>query len=119
MRANDRVLGPYRKLGIHIEKWEFARTIFDRILNRMRRLVLQRRYVVTCHAYDEMAADDLAVWDVESVILTGKIVEKQKDRTTSENKYRLQGKTLNGSAVEVLAKFGATGKLVVITVYAL
>ncbi|OHB76525.1 MAG: hypothetical protein A2Z25_03050 [Planctomycetes bacterium RBG_16_55_9] len=93
--------------------------MYDRVLNRMRRFVVQRRYVVTAHACDEMAADDLAIWDVESAILTGKIVEKQRDRTTSENKYRLRGKTLDASEVEVLVKFGVTGKLVVITVYSL
>jgi hypothetical protein len=83
----------------------------------MRKLVLERRYIVTAHAYDEMAADDFAVWDVESAILTGKIVERQKDRVASENKYRLRGEILNGSSLEVVANFGATDKLVVITVY--
>jgi hypothetical protein len=71
------------------------------------------------HAYDEMAADDLAIWDVEGAILKGQVVEKQKDRTTSESKYRLRGKALDGSEMEVLVKFGATGKLVIITVYSL
>jgi hypothetical protein len=85
----------------------------------MRRLVIKRQYVVTAHAYDEMAADDLAIWDVEGAILKGQVVEKQKDRTTSESKYRLRGKALNGSEMEVLVKFGATGKLVIITVYSL
>lgn len=93
--------------------------MYDRVLNRMRKLVLERRYIVTAHAYDEMAADDFAVWDVESAFLTGKIVERQKDRVTSENKYRLRGEALNGSSLEVVAKFGATGKLLVITVYTL
>ena len=104
---------------ILIEKWEFIRTMYDRVLNRMRRLIVKRQYVVTAHAYDEMASDDLPIWDVESTILTGKIVERQKDRATSENKYRLRGKALNGSVVEVIVKFGITGKLVVITGYAL
>lgn len=93
--------------------------MYDRVLNRMRKLVLERRYIVTAHAYDEMAPDDFAVWDVESAILTGKIVERQKDRVTSENKDRLRGEILNGSSLEVLAKFGGAGKLVVITVYTL
>ena len=106
-------------LNILIKKWEFIHTMYDRVLNRMRRLIVKRQYVVSAHAYDEMAADDLAIWDVESIILTGKIVERQKDKTTSENKYRLRGKTLGGSVVEVIVKFGITGKLVVITVYAL
>jgi len=91
--------------------------MYDRLLNRMRRLVLERRYIVTAHAYDEMAADDIAVWDIEGTILTGKIVERQKDRVTSENKYRLRGKALDGSSMEVVAKFSVTGKLVVVTVY--
>lgn len=91
--------------------------MYDRVLNRMRQLVLERRYIVTAHAYDEMAVDDLAVWDVESAILSGRIVERQKDRVTSENKYRLRGEALDGSSMEVVVKFGVTGKLVVITVY--
>ncbi len=85
----------------------------------MQRLVLERRYIVTVHAYDEMLADELAIWDVESVILTGKVVERQKDRATSENKYRLRGEALDGSAVEVVAKFSLTDKLVIVTVYSL
>ena len=93
--------------------------MYDRVLNRMRRLVLERRYIVAAHAYDEMAADDLTVWDVESAILTGRIVERQKDQLTSERKYRLHGEALDGSSMEVVAKVGVTGKLVVITVYTL
>ncbi len=93
--------------------------MYDRVLNRMQRLVLERRYIVTVHAYDEMLADELAIWDVESVILTGKVVERQKDRATSENKYRLRGEALDGSAVEVVAKFSLTDKLVIVTVYSL
>ena len=93
--------------------------MYDHILNRMRRLLLERQYIVAVHAYDEMAADDLAIWDVESAILTGRIVARQKDRMTAESKYRLQGKATDGSNMEVVIKFGATGKLVIITVYIL
>ena len=93
--------------------------MYDRVLNRMRRLLLERQYIVAAHAYDEMAADDLAIWDVESAILSGKILERQKDRGTSESKYRIQGRTMDGRHLEVITKFGATGKMVVITVYIL
>jgi len=64
-----------------------------------------------------MNNDDLSVYDVEHGILTGKIVERQKDRITAEWKYRISGKTLAGDEVEVIAKSGATGRLVIITVY--
>jgi len=35
--------------------------MFGRVLNRIRRLVLERRYIVTLHADDELSADDLTV----------------------------------------------------------
>jgi len=66
-----------------------------------------------------MAADDLTVWDVESTFLTGKIVERQKDVETSEWKYRVHGNAVDGTHVELLAEQAITGKVVVITVYAL
>lgn len=72
---------------------------------------------MTLHAEEEMDADGLTVYDVEHGVLTGKIMERQKDRQTSELKYRINGKTLEGDEVELVVKFGATGKLVIITVY--
>ncbi|MDP6526489.1 MAG: DUF4258 domain-containing protein [Kiritimatiellia bacterium] len=93
--------------------------MYPRLLKRLRDLILNRQYVVTLHGYDEMAADDLTVWDVESAFLTGEIVEKQKDAETSELKYRVRGNSLSGTRVEIVAKIAVTGKLVVITVYAL
>ena len=91
----------------------------ERVLKRICELVLDRRYVVTVHAYDEMAADDLTVWDVESAVLTGQVEERQRDADTDELKYRIRGKSTSGSDMEVVAKIGATGKAVVITVYEL
>jgi len=38
---------------------------------------------------------------------------------TTEWKYRIRGKTVGDSKVEVVAKLAPTGKLVIITVYAL
>ena len=39
---------------------------------------------MTLHAEEEMNNDDLTIYDVESAILTGKIVERQRDRETAE-----------------------------------
>ena len=66
-----------------------------------------------------MAADDLTIWDVESVFLTGEVVERQRDAKTGESKYRVRGTALDGAALEVIAKRAVTGTLVIITVYAL
>lgn len=50
-------------------------------------------------------------------ILTGTILERQKDRQTGESKYRVNGETISGNSIELIVKFSPTGKLVIITVY--
>jgi hypothetical protein len=40
----------------------------------MRRKVRAGHYVMTLHAEDEMDADGLSIYDVESAVLTGEIV---------------------------------------------
>ena len=85
----------------------------------MRDKVRRRQYVMTLHAEEEMDDDGLTIFDVESAILTGVIIERQKDRKTKERKYLVQGQTVDGSqAIVVVTKFGHTGNLVILTVYA-
>jgi len=54
--------------------------VASRILERLRAKVRSRDYVMTVHAEEEMDEDDLSIFDVESAVLTGKIVEQQRDR---------------------------------------
>ena len=77
----------------------------------------KRQYVMTLHAEEEMNDDGLTIYDVERGILTGEILERQKDRVTAEWKYRIRGETVDDGEVEVVAKLSPTGKLVIITVY--
>lgn len=79
--------------------------------------VRSRRYVMTLHAEEEMDNDCLTVFDVEHCILTGKIIERQKDKATGEPKYRIHGQSLSGEKIDVIVKLGPTGKFVIITVY--
>jgi hypothetical protein len=73
---------------------------------------------MTLHAEDEMDADGLTIFDVETVILTGEIIERQRDRQTKERKYIVRGQTAGGEETAVVvSKFGPTGKLVIVTVY--
>ena len=74
-------------------------------------------YVVSTHAADELEDDNLSILDLENVVLTGEIIERQRDRSTRETKYIVQGSTLDGAAAEVVAKVGHTGRLFIITVY--
>ena len=91
--------------------------MYDRILKGMREKIRTRQYVMTLHAEEEMDDDNLSIFDVERGILTGKIIERQKDRITAEWKYLIKGETVAGDPVVVVAKLSITGKLVIITVY--
>ncbi len=66
-----------------------------------------------------MIDDRLSIFDVERGILSGEILESQRDRQTRETKYRVRGETLHEAGIEVIAKLSPTGKLVIITVVVL
>lgn len=91
--------------------------MFERTLGRFRALIRSGEYLLSIHALEEMGEDDLLTEDVEHVILTGSIVERQIDRATRERKYVIVGRDLAGGPVGLVAKIGAAGKAVVITVY--
>ena len=53
--------------------------MFGRILKRMREKIRTRQYVMMFHAEEEMNDDDWTIYDVEKGILTGEVVERQKE----------------------------------------
>jgi len=72
---------------------------------------------MTLHAEEEMDDDGLTIFDIEHCLLTGEIMECQKDRETGERKYLVRGESLGGDGTIVVTKLGITGTLVIITVY--
>jgi hypothetical protein len=86
-------------------------------ITHLRQLIRTLSYVVSNHAADELEDDQLSILDLESIVLTGQIVERQRDRQTRETKLVIQGGTLDGTSAEVVAKVGHTGRLFIITVY--
>lgn len=64
----------------------------ERILHQMREKIRTRQYVMTLHAEEEMDEDEFSIFDVESVILTGRIIERQKEGWTSPDLLRLREK---------------------------
>lgn len=90
----------------------------SRTLNRMRDKIRRREYVMSLHAEEEMDEDGLTIFDVESVILTGEIVDRQREPQTKARKYIVRGQTVTDDIASAVTKFGPTGKLVIITVYA-
>jgi hypothetical protein len=86
-------------------------------LTRIRDLVRALKYVVSIHAAEELEDENLTILDLENIILTGRIVERQKDRETRETKVVIRERTLDGREAEAVVKVGPTGALYVITVY--
>ncbi|MCI5150124.1 MAG: DUF4258 domain-containing protein [Candidatus Electrothrix sp. MAN1_4] len=83
----------------------------------MREAIRTRNYIMTLHAEEEMDDDDLSIFDIERIILTGTIIEQQKDQVTEEWKYLIEGDSISKELAVVVAKISITGKLVIITVY--
>ena len=91
--------------------------MFENILKHMKEKVRKQEYIMTIHAEEEMDEDALTIYDVERGILTGRILERQKDKVTAEWKYHIRGNTIHGGEVDVVAKLSPMGKMVVITAY--
>lgn len=91
--------------------------MFERTLGRFRSFIRSGEYLLSIHALEEMAEDDVLTEDVENVILTGSIVQRQIDRATRERKYVFLGRDLAGDPVGVVTKIGAAGQAVILTVY--
>jgi hypothetical protein len=86
-------------------------------ISQFRHLIRTLNYVVSTHAAEELEDDNLTILDLENIILTGEITERQRDAKTREIKCVIAGVTLEGTAAETVVKVGFTGKLIVITVY--
>ena len=84
---------------------------------RIRDLVRRLNYVVSLHAAEELEDDNLTILDLENILLTGGIVERQKDRETREAKTIIRGRILDDREGEAVVKVNLSGVLYVITVY--
>ncbi|MEK6405907.1 MAG: DUF4258 domain-containing protein [Acidobacteriota bacterium] len=92
--------------------------MYPNILTRMRESVRQNRIILTIHAIEEMDAEDLLKEDLEHCILRGEIGTRQWDGDYKEYKYILEGETLSGEEMEVVAKL-RNDKIIIITAYLL
>jgi len=84
---------------------------------RVRDLVRSVNYVVSLHAAEELEDDNLTILDLENILLTGRIVERQKDRRTRETKTIIRGRILDDREGEAIVKVSLSGVLYVVTVY--
>ncbi len=86
-------------------------------ISQLRQLIRSLSYVVSTHAAEELEDDHLTILDLENIVLTGQIKERQRDAKTREIKCVVAGNTLDGTSAEVILKIGFGGKLFIITVY--
>ena len=88
-----------------------------RVIDRLRDKIRAGEYVVSLHAADELDDDEISIFDVESIVLTGEIIERQRDVETQERKYIVRGETLDDEAACCVLKIGPTGQVVIITAW--
>jgi Domain of unknown function (DUF4258) len=86
-------------------------------ISRLRQLIRSLKYVVSTHAAEELEDDNLSILDLENIVLTGQIKERQRDLQSREVKYVVEGITLDGSTAQAVLKVGFGSRLIVITVY--
>ena len=89
----------------------------SRELERIRSAILDHRYSLTEHAYEEMDDDRLDVLDVEAAILVGEI-DQVLTADPRGTRYVVVGNaTDEQTAVGVVVRFVEHDQLLVITVY--
>jgi hypothetical protein len=72
---------------------------------------------MTAHANEEMAEDYLDIDDVERAVMTGSVVQIQRDDPRG-NKFVLHGTAQDGrTVVGVVGRFVSTGRYLIVTVY--
>lgn len=91
----------------------------SRDLERIREAILDGRYTLTEHAYDEMEADHLDVLDVESAMLTGTIDKVLTEDPRGTRHVVVGSATDQVTSVAVVVRFVEHGQLLIITVYEL
>ena len=88
-----------------------------RLIDRLRAKIRAGQYLVPFHAADELDDDEISILDAESIILTGEIIERQRDPQTRDRSYAIEGATLDDEAACCVVKIGPSGQVVIITVW--
>ncbi len=89
----------------------------SRDLERIRNAILDQRYTLTEHAFEEMDADDLDVLDVESALLTGRI-DQVLTKDPRGTRYVVIGNATDQTTpVGVVVRLVERDRVLVLTVY--
>ena len=102
---------------VKTQEWYYPFYMFAKTLKQIREKIRNLDYVVTLHADEAMDDDGLTIFDLEEIILTGEIFERQKEREAEEWKYLIRGNILIGEQAVAVVKVSITKRLIIITVY--
>jgi hypothetical protein len=90
-----------------------ARRIIDKIRNAIR----TGNYDLTYHSVEEMAEDNLDIYDIEHAVSDGKIAKQEFDGVRGL-KYVIHGQAKDEiTPVGIVGRFKETGIFLIITVY--
>jgi hypothetical protein len=89
-----------------------------KVLQKIRKCIVNRDYYLSSHAEEEMLNDDLERKDVENAILKGR-TDKKMTLDIRGTRYRMEGPARDGRQIHVLCRFREDVNLIIITVYAL
>jgi hypothetical protein len=89
------------------------------IIHKIREKVEKQEYEFTIpHFFEEMADDNLTFADIEMAIAKGKI-RRKFTRDPRGSRYEVIGPTTDGRKIGIICRIKSTGKLLLITTYAL
>jgi hypothetical protein len=89
------------------------------VIGAIRERLARGEYEMTLpHFIEEMAEDDLSFADVEAAIAGGK-VRRRFTRDPRGTRYEVVGPATDGRQIAVVCRIKDTGKLLLITTYAL
>jgi hypothetical protein len=89
----------------------------QRIIDKIRNAVKSGNYDMTHHATEEMAEDELGIYDIECAILKGKIIKKEKEDPRGV-KFVIKGAGVDlSTSIGIVGRFKETGVFLIITVY--
>lgn len=88
-------------------------------IERIRKKFADKEYEFTIpHFFEELAADDLEIQDLERIIKTSRMIQKFT-RDPRGTRYEIVGKSYDEREVAIICRIKSTGKLLFITIYAL
>ncbi len=88
-----------------------------RVLEKIRAAIRDAEYDTTAHAIEALAEDELDLIDLETAILTGRLIKSEKDDPRG-TRYTVHGVAADGTTrMAAVGRFTETGRYLIVTAY--